>query len=94
MGVSVIVGMIDFNKKAVVQFDETYILVHILIVYLDGNIGVGMILEMIVAGEHFAIQIHELDHSLLSIGLEMGLHVNNNLRRNFVQRFFTTIFGR
>ncbi|SDO93104.1 hypothetical protein SAMN04487897_12732 [Paenibacillus sp. yr247] len=48
---SVIDRIIYLNKMHAVNFNEAYILIKVLIVYLDGNAGIYMILKMMIASK-------------------------------------------
>lgn len=51
MHAAVIEGVVDFNKMRSVNFYKAYILVQVLIVYLDGNTGIYMILKLNIGGK-------------------------------------------
>lgn len=58
MLLSAIKDTINLNEMQVVHFNEAYILVQILIVYLDGYVRINMILEMIIFCKLLSMKIH------------------------------------
>ncbi|MNR03446.1 hypothetical protein D3C85_1193380 [compost metagenome] len=58
MLLSAIKDTINLNEMTVVHFNEAYILVQILIVYLDGYVRISMILEMIIFCKLLSMKIH------------------------------------
>lgn len=49
MRFAVIERIADFDEMFRINFDIAYILMQVLVVYLDGNTGIYMILEMVIA---------------------------------------------
>lgn len=83
MRLSAVKGVIDLDEITVIQFNESYILVQILIVYLDGYARIYMILEMIIMRKLLSMKIHRsfITYSFFGMG-KLGLQVyslNNNL---------------
>ncbi|CAH1229045.1 hypothetical protein PAECIP111891_06389 [Paenibacillus allorhizoplanae] len=58
MLLSAIKDTINLNEMTVVHFNKAYILVQILIVYLDGYVRIDMILKMIIFCKLFSMKIH------------------------------------
>ena len=58
MLLSAIKDTINLNEMTVVHFNEAYILVQILIVYLDGYVAIDMILKMIIFCKLLSVKIH------------------------------------
>ncbi|WP_436233518.1 hypothetical protein [Paenibacillus sp. LjRoot153] len=58
MLLSAIKDTINLNEMTVVHFNEAYILVQILIVYLDGDVRIDMILKMIIFCKLLSMKIH------------------------------------
>jgi hypothetical protein len=79
---SAVKGPINLHEMTVIHFDEPYILVQILIVYLDGYVRIDMILEMIIFSKLFSMKIHRsfITYSFYGmVNIRKRYIVNNNL---------------